>query len=301
MLIGIRLQDHAIISIIFFGSENHLPWSVQEVEAVVASYLEMLAAELTEVAYSKAVARRRLAPLLRDRSNGAIEFKFCNISAVLIELSFPYISGYKPRWNYQRLLFDVVAQQLAINRNMHQVAERDVESSIVIPAVEDILRAWSDPPSQRGKVRKIAEPSRPYIPLPVNYLEREARNRAMGLEGEKFVIKFEQARLIRDGRDDLAGNVEHIAETKGDGEGFDVLSFDRSGRERLIEVKTTKYGKETPFYVSRNELVVSEEQAKQYFLYRVYEFRKMPKLFGLKGALSSTCMLDAASYVARVA
>ena len=32
---------------------------------------------------------------------------------------------------------------------------------------------------------------------------------------------------------------EHIAKTKGDSEGFDVLSFDCNGVERLIEVKTS--------------------------------------------------------------
>jgi Protein NO VEIN, C-terminal len=40
------------------------------------------------------------------------------------------------------------------------------------------------------------------------------------------------------------------------------------GRERLVEVKTTAYGRETPFFVTRNEVEVSGKQDDQYFLYR---------------------------------
>ena len=72
------------------------------------------------------------------------------------------------------------------------------------------------------------------------------------------MINFERARLIRAGKERLAASIEHVARVRGDGDGFDVLSFEESGKERLIEVKTTKYGQDTPFFVSRNELAVSE-------------------------------------------
>jgi hypothetical protein len=92
-----------------------------------------------------------------------------------------------------------------------------------------------------------------------------------------------------------------VARTRGDSEGFDVLSFEASGAERLIEVKTTKYGRETPFFVTRNELRVSERRSKGYHLYRLFAFRETPQLFILKGALSSTCNLDDSMYIASVA
>ena len=134
----------------------------------------------------------------------------------------------------------------------------------------------------------------------MNYLEREASNRSLGLAGEKFVINYERARLIHAGAEKLASKIEHVAKEKGDGAGFDVLSFERSGDERLIEVKTTKYGAHTPFYISRNELEVSKSESVRYHLYRVYEFRKEAQLFTLRGAFSETCTLDATNYVARV-
>src|SRR6185312_14351138 len=88
-------------------------WSPEEVAATVADYLVMLDHELRREPYNKKDHNRRLQTLLHGRSDGAIEFKHCNISAVLLELGFPCIDGYKPRANYQRLLKDEVAAQLA--------------------------------------------------------------------------------------------------------------------------------------------------------------------------------------------
>ena len=276
-------------------------WSTEEVELVVADYLAMLENELKGRPYDKSERRRRLLPLLNGRSEGSVEFKHQNISAVLIALGFPYISGYKPRSNFQRLLYDVVAERLRGNLKLIRVAETDADNSVAVPQVNDILGVLTDPPRSRVHKDHVREPSAHYLPLPVNYLERESRNRKLGMAGEEFVINFERARLISLNREPLAAKIEHVARTRGDSEGFDVLSFETSGAERLIEVKTTKYGRETPFFVTRNELRVSEQRSTGYHLYRVFAFRETPLLFTLRGALSSTCSLDASMYIASVA
>lgn len=281
-------------------------WSRQEVEATVAEYFAMLAKELAGQAYSKTEHRRQLQPLLEGRSEQSVEYKHANISAVLIELGFPYISGYKPRSNYQSLLFEVVSERLAGQRQLLNLAAEDVEREIVVPTVDEILNALTDPPKPTVSNRRADEATmRPYVTtrprLVVNYLEREARNNALGRAGEEFVINFEQARLIKARRDELASKIVHIARERGDGEGYDVLSYEESGADRLIEVKTTKYGRETPFFVSSNEVGVSKERARHYHLYRLFEFRTTPRLFMLHGALSDTCSLDPTSYIARVA
>jgi len=276
-------------------------WAREEVEATVAAYFAMLHAELSGISYSKADHRRILLPLLQGRSAQSVEFKHANISAILIELGFPFISGYKPRSNYQGLLFDVVADRLAANPVIQELAAADTEKIAKVPTIEDILNALTEPPKPVALMNRVAAPSARYSVVPVNYLEREANNRSLGLAGEEFVINFERARLIRAGVENLASKIEHVAKVPGDAAGFDVLSFERSGEEKLIEVKTTKYGAHTPFFVSRNELEVSKVRASRYFLYRVFEFRAHPLLFTLCGALSSTCALDPNSYVARVA
>ena len=80
-----------------------------------------------------------------------------------------------------------------------------------------------------------------------------------------------------------------------------MLSFETSGRERLIEVKTTAFGQLTPFYVSRNELARSVADADVYRVYRVFDFRDRVRLFDLPGAIRDSCNLEPTSYLARVA
>ena len=102
-------------------------WDWLECEAIVADYIAMLEFELKGERYNKTQHRRELQNQLNNRSEGSIEFKHQNISAVLIELGYPYISGYKPAYNYQHQLKDVVLARLAVTR---QVLEAEVNSFV---------------------------------------------------------------------------------------------------------------------------------------------------------------------------
>lgn len=88
-------------------------WSESEVREIVTDYLAMLREEVAGRAYSKADHRRALSSRLPGRSQGSIEFKHANISAVLNEVGLPYIFGYKPRANYQHALVEEIKRQLA--------------------------------------------------------------------------------------------------------------------------------------------------------------------------------------------
>lgn len=273
-------------------------WSRFEVKAIVDDYLSMLASELAGTPYNKAAHRRALSPKLRDRSEQSIEFKHANISAALLDAGFPYISGYKPKSNYQALLAEVVAEQLERHPSLFKIAEVDVDRPMVVPEVDDILKALTDPPKIPLPPNKAAESSRSIIRLTTNYIEREARNRSLGSAGEEFVLNYERARLIRAGREPLAANVEHTSKVRGDGMGYDILSFEDNGAERLIEVKTTKYGSDTPFFVTQNEVATSERHPMQYHVYRLFAFRDLPRLYTLTGAIGTTCKLRATTFLA---
>jgi hypothetical protein len=287
------------------GKISRPDWSREEVELIVTDYFSMLAAELSGESFSKTEHRRNLRRLLQARSEGSIEFKHQNISAVLIDLGFPYVTGYLPRFNYQDLLYEIVAERLAGQAQLWTLAEQDAHRPAAVPTVDDILLAMTDPPARRVPPTLRDSTARRYLPAraraTVNYLELEARNRSLGSAGEEFVVRFEQARLLRGGHDRLAARIDRVSVTRGDGAGFDVLSYDESGAERWIEVKTTKYGRETPFFLSRNEVEVSRESGERYHLYRVFEFRVAPRLFSLPGSLSSTCAMEPSQYIATVA
>jgi Domain of unknown function (DUF3883) len=273
-------------------------WSKQEVEAIVGDYLSMLASELAGTPYNKTAHRRALLPLLKGRSEQSVEFKHANISAALLDAGFPYISGYKPRSNYQALLVDVLAERMAGAAQLQEVASADADRPMVVPEVDDILAVLTASPKLSADTHKAAEPRRPAIRLTTNYIEREARNRSLGAAGELFALNYERARLIHVGKESLTARIEHTSQVRGDYEGYDILSFDETGAERLIEVKTTKYGAETPFFVSRNEVATSERRASLYHVYRLYGFRQAPRLYTLRGAISHTCQLSAASFLA---
>jgi len=273
-------------------------WSRHEVEAIVDDYLTMLASELAGTPYKKAAHRRALLPLLNSRSEQSIEFKHANISAALRDAGFPYIPGYKPRSNYQTLLADVLAERMADAVQLREIAAADADRPMVVPEVDDILAVLTVAPKPSGDAYKVAEPSRQSTRLTTDYVEREARNRSLGAAGEQFVLNYECARLIHVGKESLAARIEHTSKVRGDHEGYDILSFDETGAERLIEVKTTKYGAETPFFVTRNEVFTSERFAPSYHIYRLYGFRQMPKLYMLPGAISRSCLLSAANFLA---
>lgn len=279
---------------------NH--WSNAEVEAAVEDYFNMLRLELSGQKYSKTEHRRELKGHLDGRSDGSVELKHQNISAVLIEMGIPYIDGYKPRFNYQRsILPSAVVNYLEKNPEFQSLFEADSDKTSSIPSVEDILSAWESPPViEKPRSLSIAESPGIYNPGKVNYLEREARNQSLGDAGEQFVINFERARLIRFGNESLADRVEQVSVTIGPSAGFDIRSFECDGSDRFIETKTTKYGKSTPFFVTPNELRFSKENSSQYFLYRIYKFRETPRLFALQGQITDQCVLEPSAYVARL-
>jgi hypothetical protein len=275
-------------------------WSRLEVEAVVADYFDMWVKELRHERFNKSAHNKALQASLEERNHGSIEFKHANISAVLIELGLPYIDGYKPRGNYQELLRQVIVERLSANPGLEALAKSAVLApSTSVPKGEAWDTVIVPPPVAR-------EPRTPYRVSEsrvnagkVNYLELEARNSSLGLAGEKFVLELEDRRLRAAGKRGFAERIEHVA-AHTDGLGYDIKSFEEDGRERLIEVKTTRYGEMTPFFASRKEVAVSEEQASAYRLFRVFRFDHGPKAFVLPGSLKESASLEPVTYQASV-
>jgi len=272
-------------------------WSQKEVDEAIRTYFEMLKKELKGEDYVKAEYRRDLLPRLNDRSEGAAEYKFQNISAVLAELGYPYIEGYKPYSNYQALLREQVSELLDSYTNLQSLLDNiatakpqiDVEGT---PSFDSILE---DPPKKRLQPKKDNNRTG----QKTNFIEQEQKNRSLGHAGEKYILALEKQRLTNADRPDLADQVEWVANTQGDGLGFDILSFGADGDERFIEVKTTSQGKSMPFYISANEVNFSREVGKRFFLYRLFNFSKAGQhgsLFILRGPVSDHCNLSPQSY-----
>lgn len=268
-------------------------WSAHEVELVVADYLEMLAAWCAGQPINKSARKKLLQAKLNDRNDSAIERKRSNISAVIEKLGFHHLPGYKPLHNYQKLLEVVVADQIA---NTPLLDEAELAAS-ELPAVPHTVVDFSKVLAAAPKLAaKLAEDSPQYLPIRRDYVEREARNRSLGRAGEEFVVEYERWRLEALGEAYLAKKVDWVSTSRGDGLGYDVLSFEADGTSRFVEVKTTAFGVATPFFLSSNELRFAKQHQGSFHLYRVFEFRQQPQLFSLIGDPHEHCLLDPVSY-----
>ncbi|MBX9599560.1 MAG: DUF3883 domain-containing protein [Bryobacteraceae bacterium] len=258
------------------------PWQNDELDAIVADYFDMLEADLSGQPYVKLRHSRALMTKI-GRTHRSIEFKHQNISAVLDELGMPWIPGYIPKRNYQNAIFDAIDRYLTQHPAILDVvpaSQTTAPPSTVFVEVP-ILSAPAEPIPDR--LRRLVQKFDP--------VERDYRNRSLGRAGESFVVDLERRQLSEADRTDLAGKVRWVAAEDGDGAGYDVLSFDRSGCTRLIEVKTTNGSARTPFYLSRNELGLAEERPTEWRIYRVHLFAKDPHVFTIAPPLKASVNL----------
>jgi hypothetical protein len=266
-------------------------WSKQEVTLIVQDYLSMLALELRGISYNKTEHRRDLGRIIPNRLK-AIEFKHCNISGVLAKMGLPYIKGYKPLYNFQSLLADEVAAQILIKKaDLNPLFKSFVNDPV---SVKNLDFATVE---ENGPVKsKFIEREPRFLPFKTNYLKKEQDNRVTGRGGEQFVLNFERWRLIRQGKNHLAKMVSWDSKKKGDGLGYDILSWNDDESVRYIEVKTTKLAKESPIFVSRREFLFSKKHPQSFYLYRVFEFKTKPRLFIRQGQFDDFFMMIPKSY-----
>jgi len=174
------------------------------------------------------------------------------------------------------------------------------ESEPLVPAYVESRNTLVEVAVPTSSARQVGLKTAEYIARPQHdYAEQDARNRRLGLAGEEAVLQREKATLRAAGRNDLAEMVTHVAKVEGDGAGYDIKSYTLNGEQTFIEVKTTRGGVQTPFYLSRLEAGFSREHADCYYLYRVFEFDEgasSGKYFVTKGDLSVNFCLEPLQY-----
>ena len=273
---------------------SNAPWTDEENDLIVADYFAMLADDISGRRYSKAEHRRALLPLLNNRSEGSVEFKHQNISAVLRALGEDWIPGYKPAQNYQGTLEEAVARWLELNPGwLSRIPDRPAMG------LREAAQLWIGPPPTLSNQPPPAELEQTIATArKFDVAERDERNRALGRAGEERVLAHERAALRTAGRDDLARKVRWVSEEDGDGAGYDIASFAPDGLPRLIEVKTTNGWERTPFHITRNELAVAEERRSEWRLIRLWNFSREPKAFELHPPLDAHVSLTATTFQA---
>uniref|UniRef100_C5CL21 Uncharacterized protein n=1 Tax=Variovorax paradoxus (strain S110) TaxID=543728 RepID=C5CL21_VARPS len=270
-------------------------WTSDEVEATVTSYFEMLRLEAAQQRYTKTEFNAQLRQQLRGRSKGSVELKYQNISAVLRDLELPFVRGYKPRSNAQLLLRQAV-QQFVVDQPGLVSQVVDAMEEVKTPGQQVFHASLVGPPNLETVVEVAERGPKVRFPRKTNWAQRDEANRNLGRAGEQWVIGFEQRRLADAGHPELFQQLDWVSDRLGDGIGYDILSHERPGEHRFIEVKTTNGGHASSFIISRNELDFAAEAEDAFHLYRVFQFREEPKLYILKGSLANQVHLEPIDY-----
>ena len=82
-----------------------------------------------------------------------------------------------------------------------------------------------------------------------------------------------------------------------------MLSWTPEGEIKHIEVKTTRRGVSTPFYITPNEIAFSEQHPETYYLYRVHDFSPTAgsgRYWVIRGAMSKQLELTPTEFRARL-
>lgn len=207
VILALVAQREKLLEIV--EGEPGAPWTEVEIAETVATYFQMLRTQELGQSLNKAEHNRRLQQRLPARTRGAIEFKHANISAVLMEIyDAPPLRGYLPRSNYQSDLVVAVGRALSDDRVLDEAALRNVEQPAVPALLNNFDGLLVDAPQRaRGKVREVRKDWSAVAPLKRDYLQREARNRSLGLAGELLVMEYEAKRLHSLGALSLADKV----------------------------------------------------------------------------------------------
>lgn len=278
------------------GKKN-AAWSDFENDLVVADYFDMLTKHRAGVPFVKLHHARKLIEQIEaiehvTRSVGSIDRKRMNISAVLEKgLGQKWLPGFPPFGNYQRSLVDAVDRYTASTSATIDPTIEDLpeEGGIILPlTIVDVPTALPAQPKAAERLQRLVRKFDPAA--------RDARNRKLGYLGEELVFHHERENLQAAGRSDLARKVQWTSQELGDGAGYDIFSFTADGSERLIEVKTTNGPARTPFFLSENERLFSEERPDAFRLMRLFDFSSSPSGFELRPPLEESLSLKPTVY-----
>ena len=116
----------------------------------------------------------------------------------------------------------------------------------------------------------------------IDYNEQQNRNQETGDIGENLVLANEIDKARRWGLpEDLVSQIRRVS-LESDDYGFDILSFDKKGKEHYIEVKTTKAsGNSLSFILTQNELEHARKYGSAYSIVMVFDVAQNPRIWDM--------------------
>lgn len=114
----------------------------------------------------------------------------------------------------------------------------------------------------------------------IDYSEQQRISQKIGDRGEELVLRNEIEKLKTWGfSDDVLSKVRRVS-LESDDYGYDILTFDKDGREVYLEVKTTKVNRtDFSFIITRNELEHAKIFGDHYSIVIVYDVLNNPRMW----------------------
>ncbi|MEH6770059.1 DUF3883 domain-containing protein [Maribacter arcticus] len=145
-----------------------------------------------------------------------------------------------------------------------------------LPKLELVFNAYKVSPINNFKSKLSTLPNKSIITGDIDWDKENRNKRIKGRRAEELVIEYERRRLVSLNKYDLSKKIEDYS--KNYGEGFDVLSWNKDGTPRNIEVKSSG---SNGFIITRNELNKSEEDP-NYWIYILNETDKEVQIKKIK-------------------
>lgn len=154
------------------------------------------------------------------------------------------------------------AESLYKERFLSEFTEEDKTINSIKKNIDDFSGNYVDSVTNKI-VRKTQKNSS--IAKHIDFNTINKKKKKLGTFGEMLIVRDEIEKLEELG---ITKEVEHVAITKGDGLGYDVVSYDEHGKQIFIEVKTTSTNRIDSFYLSPKEIEMLKED--NYRIYRIY-------------------------------
>lgn len=284
-------------------------WNEQELDLIVQTYFAILEGIPTAVRGFKADAKRALDEQI-GRGIGSIDFKLGNLSFIATQVGLPELPGFAPAPKAQKgpiykaferyitahpeVLADEAFLPIDLTKSLKTGTVAVTKPPQTGESPSDLLP--TDPVPELTEARQSRPEGLVRLVRKFDPAARDHRNRLLGRLGEQQVLNHEIARLIAAERMDLATRVEWTSDVHGDGAGYDIRSFELDGSDRLIEVKATKGGATTDFFVTRTEREVSMERPDAWRLYRLHTLPTKPRLIVITPPLEEAVRLRAEAW-----
>jgi len=150
--------------------------------------------------------------------------------------------------------------------NLDILAETTIDKKVITEQKE--ITTNYDIPSFKPREKSAKTTRKISTVIQSKKKRRTQQSKKIGLAGERHVYSYEYDKLVKENRKDLAEKITKHFENY-EYPGWDITSYDKTGNEIFIEVKSTKGNTINQLEITSNEWDAAKKEGEKYFIYLV--------------------------------